>query len=72
MTTIFLVFKYTKNIHFPSFLAIVAAPTAAFEKVCVLFNIAAMNSQVAALQSMDDDDGLKSAAKQFVVCMLFT
>nr|CCF17539.1 ALG-2 interacting protein X/1 [Paracentrotus lividus] len=42
-----------------------SAPTAAFEKVCVLFNIAAMNSQVAALQSMDDDDGLKSAAKQF-------
>ncbi|XP_011665500.1 programmed cell death 6-interacting protein isoform X2 [Strongylocentrotus purpuratus] len=48
-----------------------SAPTAAFEKVCVLFNIAAMNSQVAALQSMDDDDGLKSAAKQFVTAAGF-
>ncbi|XP_071493136.1 programmed cell death 6-interacting protein-like [Diadema antillarum] len=41
------------------------APSAAFEKVCVVFNIAAMNSQVGALQSSDDDDGLKNAAKQF-------
>ena len=33
--------------------------------VCVLFNIAAMNSQIAALQSSEDDDSLKTAAKQF-------
>lgn len=71
-TNIFLVYTNTKNIHFPSFLAIVAAYSAAFEKACVLFNFAAMNSQVAALQSMDDEDGLKTAAKHFQVCMHFT
>ncbi|XP_041459788.1 programmed cell death 6-interacting protein-like isoform X1 [Lytechinus variegatus] len=42
-----------------------SAHTAAFEKMCVLFNIAAMNSQVGALQSVDDDDSIKKAAKHF-------
>lgn len=37
----------------------------AYEKVCVLFNIAALQSSVAATQCMDSDDGLKSAAKLF-------
>ncbi|XP_071789061.1 programmed cell death 6-interacting protein-like isoform X4 [Asterias amurensis] len=39
--------------------------TGSYEMVCVLFNIAAMNSQIAALQSSEDDDSLKTAAKQF-------
>ncbi|XP_022084899.1 programmed cell death 6-interacting protein-like isoform X2 [Acanthaster planci] len=39
--------------------------TGSYEKVCVLFNIAAMNSQIAALQTSDDDEALKTAAKQF-------
>uniref|UniRef100_A0A336M9W6 CSON012055 protein n=1 Tax=Culicoides sonorensis TaxID=179676 RepID=A0A336M9W6_CULSO len=37
----------------------------AFEKVCLLFNIAALQSAVAANQSFDSDDGLKAAAKLF-------
>jgi programmed cell death 6-interacting protein len=37
----------------------------AFEKVCVLFNIAALQSAVAASQSFDSDEGLKTAAKLF-------
>lgn len=35
----------------------------AYEKVCVLFNIAALQSCVAAAQSFDNDDGLKLATK---------
>ncbi|XP_076063979.1 programmed cell death 6-interacting protein-like protein AliX [Oratosquilla oratoria] len=35
----------------------------AYEKVCVLFNIAAMQSQVAAAQSLDTDESQKLAAK---------
>ncbi|XP_057660109.1 programmed cell death 6-interacting protein [Diorhabda carinulata] len=34
-----------------------------FEKVCVLFNIAALQSNVAAAQSVESDEGLKLAAK---------
>lgn len=37
----------------------------AYEKVCVLFNIAALQSSVAAAQCFDSDDGLKTAAKLF-------
>lgn len=37
----------------------------AFEKVGVLFNIAALQSSVAASQCMDSDEGLKTAAKLF-------
>lgn len=35
----------------------------AYEKECVLFNIAALQSAVAAAQSTDSDDGLKLATK---------
>lgn len=37
----------------------------AYERVCVLFNIAALQSAVAASQSLDNDEGLKLAAKLF-------
>jgi programmed cell death 6-interacting protein len=37
----------------------------AFEKLCVLFNIAAMMSQVAGNQDLDVDDGLKVSMKYF-------
>ena len=34
-----------------------------FEKAAILFNIAALQSQVASVQSKDTDDGLKLSAK---------
>lgn len=42
---------------------IIALTSLAYEKECVLFNIAALQSAVAASQSTDSDDGLKLATK---------
>lgn len=42
-----------------------ALSTIAFEKVCVLFNIAALQSSIASTQCLDSDEGLKTAAKLF-------
>lgn len=42
-----------------------------YEKVCVLFNIAALQSAVAAIQSIENDDSLKLAAKLLQVSHYF-
>lgn len=42
-----------------------ALTSLAFEKVCVLFNIAALQSAVAGSQSLDADEGLKLATKLY-------
>lgn len=47
-----------------------AVSSLAYEKVCVLFNIGALQSSVAAAQSIENDDGLKLAAKMFQVLKL--
>ena len=50
-----------------SVLLLSAVASAAYEKACVLFSIAAMQTQVANIQDMKTDDGLKMAAKLFQV-----
>jgi len=42
-----------------------------FEKTCMLFNIAALQSQVASVQSKETDEGLKLSAKLFQVNVVF-
>lgn len=48
-------------------LSILAVSSLSYEKVCVLFNIASLQSAVAASQSLVSDEGLKLAAKLFQV-----
>lgn len=38
-----------------------------YEKTCVLFNVAALASQIASEQNLDNDEGLKVAAKYYQV-----
>ncbi|XP_063674681.1 programmed cell death 6-interacting protein-like isoform X3 [Bolinopsis microptera] len=44
-----------------------SAANSLYERSCVLFNYAAVSSQIAASQNLDTDDGLKIAAKYFQV-----
>ena len=48
---------------------LLAISSFAYEKVCVLFNIAALQSSVASTQSLDNDEGLRLAAKLFQVSL---
>ena len=51
-------------------ISVTAIASAAYEKACVLFSIAAMQTQVANSQDMKTDEGLKLAAKLFQVGLL--
>lgn len=46
-----------------TFFISIALTSLAYEKECILFNIAALQSAIAAAQSTDSDDGLKLATK---------
>lgn len=48
-------------------LSVAALASLGYEKTCVLFNAAALASQIAAEQNLDNDEGLKSAAKFYQV-----
>lgn len=47
------------------FIFFLAHTSLMYEKVCVLFNIAALQSAVASSQSLESDEGLKLATKLF-------
>jgi programmed cell death 6-interacting protein len=44
-----------------------AIASGAYEKVCMLFNIAAMQTQIASCQNFESEEGLKTAVKFFQV-----
>lgn len=50
-----------------SVLLLAAETSSMYERCCVLFNIGALQSQIAKSQNFDSDDGLKTAAKHFQV-----
>lgn len=49
------------------FLCVVALASLGYEKTCVLFNAAALASQIASEQNLDNDEGLKAAARYYQV-----
>lgn len=44
-----------------------ALASGAYEKICLLFNIGALESQIASAQNLNSEDGIKLAAKMFQV-----
>lgn len=69
ITKIYLTFwiNGTTNTKDFSLLCVVALASLGYEKTCVLFNTAALASQIAAEQNLDNDEGLKAAAKYYQV-----
>lgn len=55
-------------INFSFSIFFTALASLGYEKSCVLFNCAALASQIAAEQNLDNDEGLKIAAKHYQVC----
>lgn len=51
-------------------LCVAALASMGYEKTCVLFNVAALASQIASEQNLDNDEGLKSSAKYYQVGVL--
>lgn len=47
--------------------SVAALASLGYEKTCVLFNVAALASQIASEQNLDNDEGLKTAAKYYQV-----
>uniref|UniRef100_A0AAX7VUT9 BRO1 domain-containing protein n=1 Tax=Astatotilapia calliptera TaxID=8154 RepID=A0AAX7VUT9_ASTCA len=46
-------------------LCVAALASLGYEKTCVLFNVAALASQIASEQNLDNDEGLKTSAKYY-------
>ena len=46
-----------------TYIFFLAISSISYERICCLFNLAAFQSQVAAVQSQESDEGLKLAAK---------
>jgi len=61
------VYSLLNSCYHSVLLYVAAIASAAYEKLCVLFTIGAMQTQVANVQDMKTDDGLKTAAKLFQV-----
>ena len=57
-----------KLLQTKAFHAVVAS--GAYEKACVLFNLAALSVAVAQQQNLQNDEGLKTSAKLFQVSSL--
>lgn len=51
-------------------LCVAALASLGYEKTCVLFNVAALASQIASEQNLDNDEGLKTSAKYYQVGVL--
>lgn len=49
------------------YVCVSALASIGYEKTCVLFNVGALASQIAAEQNLDNDEGLKAAAKFYQV-----
>jgi len=52
---------------FACVVVVTALASSSFERVCLLFNIAALQSQIAEVQNHSSDDGLKLSAKLYQV-----